>query len=94
MACHIANMALDSCALHLETGGVYLVAALLDRKNLPVPIPLDRVSDLIRSCVKSLAPRDKKYKVSLSLLSHGFQSFLLFGIKGGRAKRAGSIFKD
>ncbi|XP_046646718.1 uncharacterized protein LOC124336875 isoform X2 [Daphnia pulicaria] len=62
VACHIANMVLDSCALHLETGGVYLVAALLDRKNLPVPIPLDRVSELIRSCVKSLAPPDKKWK--------------------------------
>ncbi len=60
VACRIANMALNSCALHLETGGVYLVAALLDRKNLPVPIPLDRVSDLIRSCVKSLAPPEKK----------------------------------
>jgi hypothetical protein len=68
-------MALDSCALHLETGGVYLVAALLDRKNLPVPIPLDRVSELIRSCVKSLAPSDKKYIKSLSLFISDFNHF-------------------
>jgi len=61
VACQIATAALNSCALHLETGGAFLVAALLDRKNLPVPIPLDRVSDLIRSCVKSLAPPEKKY---------------------------------
>ncbi len=58
--CRIASMALNSCALHLEMGGACLVAALLQKKNLPVPIPLDCVADLIRSCVKSLAPPEKK----------------------------------
>lgn len=59
-AAKIASMALDSSALHLETGGACLVAALLDPKNLPVPVPLDRTIELIRCCVKSLAPPEKK----------------------------------
>lgn len=59
-ACQIVCTALNSCSLHLETGGACLLAALLDKKNLPVPVPLDRVTELIRSCITSLAPRDKK----------------------------------
>ncbi|XP_057380156.1 uncharacterized protein LOC130702500 isoform X2 [Daphnia carinata] len=61
-ACQIACMALNSCAVHLETGGACLLAALLDKKNLPVPIPVERVMELIRSCLHSLAPPDKKWK--------------------------------
>lgn len=68
-ACNIASMALESCALHLETGGAWLVAALLNRKNLPVPIPVDRVAELIRSCDRSLLPAipDGKKQVSSPL---------------------------
>ncbi|KAK4011548.1 hypothetical protein OUZ56_020666 [Daphnia magna] len=61
-ACQIACTALNSCAIHLETGGACLLAALLDKKNLPVPIPVERVIELIRSCLHSLAPREKKWK--------------------------------
>ncbi|KAI9557918.1 hypothetical protein GHT06_014670 [Daphnia sinensis] len=61
-ACQIACMALNSCAVHLETGGACLLAALLDKKNLPVPIPVERVAELIRSCLNSLAPPEKKWR--------------------------------
>ena len=42
----IAAAALRSCAIHLETGGARLVSAALERKNAPVPLPVDRIAEL------------------------------------------------
>lgn len=59
-AAEIGSMALRSCVLHLETGGARLVSALLERKNAPVPLPVDAVADLVACCVRHLAADGKK----------------------------------
>lgn len=53
-------MAVRSCVVHLETGGARLVAALLERKNAPVPLPVERIVKLVVCCVRHLAADQKK----------------------------------
>ena len=53
-------MAVRSCVLHLETAGARLASAVLERKNAPAPLPVDRIAELLLCCERHLASDHKK----------------------------------
>ena len=59
-ACCVASTSLQSSSMHLETGGACLTTALLQRKNLPTPLPFESICHLVSSAAQYLAPQRQK----------------------------------
>ena len=46
--------------MHLETNGACLSVALLQRKNLPTPVPLDSVVQLVTAAARGFTQQRQK----------------------------------
>ena len=48
-------------SFHVQISGAHLTSALLDQRNLPMPVPVRLIFGLIASTDKHLTPHPKKY---------------------------------